>query len=320
MAAAKYAKPPQHPPAFVATASSLLADAKSICEHSRSILDRIATDVKPETASWDTVLKPMVEDENLSALRTRIIGFYQAVSADSELRDASAKAEAIMDEFGIEASMREDIFALVEAAYQRGEKLDEESQRLLEKERKSYIRNGLGIKDPKDRERFKEIKKRLSAISIQFSKNLNEENGGIWFTRKQLEGVPEDVLSTLEVGKDENEGKLRLSFKYPDLFPTLKFALDAETRKQVFVQNENKVSRLSTLIVHGVNADSATTMFLSSRKQSYFGTRPLDFLVIQTTPRSGSKTRWQRHQRQLQTFFLTFEHSSHQVVQRKSSI
>ena len=41
----------------------------------------------------------------------------------------------------------------------------------------------------------------------------------------------------------ENEGKVKLSFKYPDLFPTLKFAKNPETRKKVFIANENKVCR-----------------------------------------------------------------------------
>jgi metallopeptidase MepB len=74
---------------------------------------------------------------------------------------------------------------------------------------------------------------------------LNEENSGIWFTRKELEGVPQDVLETFEQGTGDNEGKLRFTFKYPDLFPTLKFALDSETRQKVFIENENKVSQKS---------------------------------------------------------------------------
>lgn len=57
-----------------------------------------------------------------------------------------------------------------------------------------------------------------------------------------MEGVPEDVLETFEKGTGDNESKLRFTFKYPDLFPTLKFALDSETRRKVFIQNENKVS------------------------------------------------------------------------------
>jgi metallopeptidase MepB len=53
--------------------------------------------------------------------------------------------------------------------------------------------------------------------------------------------VPDDVLQGFEKGNGDNEGKLRFTFKYPDLFPTLKFALDAETRQKVFIENENKV-------------------------------------------------------------------------------
>jgi metallopeptidase MepB len=85
------------------------------------------------------------------------------------LRDASSKAEEIMDDFNIEASMREDIFQLVDAAWKAEKEkneLDEESRRLLEKERKSYIRNGLGIEKGPKRDRFKEIKKRLSQVCV----------------------------------------------------------------------------------------------------------------------------------------------------------
>jgi metallopeptidase MepB len=207
-------------------------------------LDKIVEDVTPETATFENVILPMAEDESRAALQIRVISFYQAVSGDQALRDASTEAEKYMDDFNIEASMREDIFKLVEAAYKKGDKLDPESQRLLEKERKSYITNGLGIPAGPQRDRFKEIKKRLSQISTDFQKTLNEENGGIWFTKAQLEGVPEDVLNAFEKGTGDNEGKLRFTFKYPDLFPTLKFALDSDVRQKVFIENENKVSQV----------------------------------------------------------------------------
>jgi metallopeptidase MepB len=223
-------------------------DAQELCDRTRALLDKISQDVTPERATFASVVLPMAEDENAAALEGRIIGFYQAVSTNQELRDASSKAEEIMDEFNIEASMREDIFKLVDAAYQKGEDLDPESRRLLEKERKSYIRNGLDISAGPKRDRFKDIKKRLSMIQIEFQKNLNEESGGIWFTPEELAGVPEDVVSGLEKGSGNNEGKVKLSFKYPDLFPSLKFATNPETRKKVFIANENKVMMLRTVL------------------------------------------------------------------------
>ncbi|KAJ9150717.1 Metallopeptidase [Pleurostoma richardsiae] len=245
-----YKNPPQAPPVFTGTKDSIVADAKAMCDKTRSLLDGIVAQIPASDASkttFDAVVLPQAEDENESALSARILGFYQYVSADSALRDASTEADKIMDEFAIECNMREDVFHVVDAVYQSRETasagIDAESLRLLEKERKSYIRNGLGIPAGPKRDRFKEIKKRLSQIQIDFNKNLNEENGGLWFTPEELDGVPADLVEGWEKGTGENEGKIRLTFKYPDLFPTLKFAKNPETRRKVFVANENKCNQ-----------------------------------------------------------------------------
>lgn len=248
MAPEKYKTPPQAPPTFAGTTESIVGDAKALCDASRKLLDGIVADVPVDKATFASVLAPMAEDENQSGLSARILGFYQYVSASAELRNSSTEAEKIMDEFSIECNMREDVFKLVDSAFQRQKTtepdLDAESLRLLDKDRKNYIKNGLGLPEGPQRDRFKEIKKRLSQIAIQFQKNLNEENGGLWFTLEELDGVPEDVIDNLEKGTAENgnEGKVKLSFKYPDLFPTLKFANNSETRKKVFIANENKIN------------------------------------------------------------------------------
>ena len=249
MAPSHLRKPPQYPPVFTGTPQSVVEDTKRLIEQSRKTQDSIVANVKPESATFNKVLLPLAHDENTLALETHILGFYQAVSTDAKLRDASTEAEKLMDDFAIESAMREDLFRLVDAVVKagEGEKLDPESRKLLEKEHKDFVRNGLGLPAGPKRDRFKEIKKRLSQISIEFQKNLNEENGGLWFTKEELDGVPEDVLGSLKVGKEEdgkeNVGKFRLSFKYPDLFPTLKYATNAETRKQVLIANENKCNQ-----------------------------------------------------------------------------
>jgi len=243
MAPAHLRRPPQAPPIFTATPQSVVTDAERIIKSSRTIQDKVVAEIKPEAATFANVLRPLAQDENVMALEAHILGFYQAVSTDQKLRDASSKAEELMDEFFIESAMREDIFKLVDAALNKKENIDPESQRLLEKEHKDFIRNGLGLPAGPQRARFKEIKMRLSQLSIEFQKNLNEESGGIWFTPEQLDGVPDDVLSGLKKGEGENEGKLWLTFKYPDLFPTMKYATNPETRRQVMIANENKCNQ-----------------------------------------------------------------------------
>ncbi|KAF2636910.1 thimet oligopeptidase [Massarina eburnea CBS 473.64] len=240
MAPEKYRRPPQLPPKFTATPRSLVDDTRQLIERSRNVQDRIVKDVTAAAATFENVVLPIAHDDNKMAIESHIIGFYQAVSTDKALRDASTDAEKLLDDFGIESSMRQDVFDLIDAVLKNKATLEPESQRLLEKDHKSYIRNGLNVPAGPQRDRFKDIKKRLSEISIKFQKTLNEEQGGLWLTPAELSGVPDDLVSALKKGEAENEGKVWLTFKYPDLFPTLKYATNAETRKQVFIQNENK--------------------------------------------------------------------------------
>ncbi len=226
---------------FTGTPKSIIEDTKKMIEKSRSLENSIVAEVKAQDASFKNVMLPMALDENDIGLISHIMGFYQSVSTDQAVRDASTEAEELMDDFSIESSMREDVYKLVDAAVKHDEKLDAESQRLLEKTHKDYIRHGLGIPAGPKRDRYKEIKKRLSQLCIIFSKNLNEEVGGIWFDPKELDGVPEDVMSLFVKGEGENAGKVKMTFKYPDVFPTLKFAKNPATRKQVYLGNENKL-------------------------------------------------------------------------------
>ena len=239
MAPKQFQKPPQAPPLFTATPKTVISETKDMLGRTKELVDDIVGHINDKEATFQNVLVPMAQDENKQALESHILGFYQSVSTNSELRDASTEAEKLMDDFWIDMSMREDVFQLVDAVLKKKDKLDPESQRLLEKEHKGYVQNGLTLPAGPKRDRFKEIKKRLSQLGIQFSKNLNEEKGGIWFAPEELHGVPGDVLSLLE----KKDGKYWLTFKYPDLFPTLKYATHSETRKTVFIANENKCNQ-----------------------------------------------------------------------------
>ena len=65
---------------------------------------------------------------------------------------------------------------------------------------------------------------------------VNEEKGGLWVTPDELRGTPEDVVGGLKKGEEgtENEGKLFLTFKYPDLFPVQKYCKNSEMRHKLF--------------------------------------------------------------------------------------
>lgn len=246
MAPDKYRNPPQAPPLFTATPDSIAADTKKLCDVTKNVLDSVVADVPADKATFANALEPILLDENLAATKRRILTFYHHVSTNKELRDASTESERVFNDFGIECNMREDVFKVVDGAFanRASEDLSKEQLHVLEKERQKYIRNGLRLPAGPKRDRFKEIQKRLSELEIQCQTNLNEEKGAIWFTPEELEGVPADDIDidSLEKGTGENEGKVKLSFKYNHYFPLIKHAVNADTRRKYTIAESNKAN------------------------------------------------------------------------------
>ncbi|PVH83552.1 thimet oligopeptidase [Cadophora sp. DSE1049] len=240
MASYNHQAPPQGPFQFTRTPESIIDDATRIIETSRKAQEEIVKSVRPEEAKFASVLLPLVQSENAFKLESHILQFYQHVSLDKEVRNASAEAEKLINGFEIETSMREDLYHLVDAVANRNEKLDTESTLLLGKKRREYVRNGLKLPVGPRRDRFKEIQQRLGQLSIQFRKNLNEAKLEMWFLPHELEGIPVDITSDLEKGIAEHEGKLLMTSDFPHFLPAIKYAKNAETRKRFLLAYENK--------------------------------------------------------------------------------
>lgn len=236
----------QAPPLFNATATSIIQDTRRLIERSRGVQKQITRTVAADAATFATVLLPLAHAENAMAVESHLLVFYKSVSADESLRDASRSAQNLIDDFAVETAMNEDLFRLVDAVFQRksDEILEPEYRHFLQKRHQEHARNGMGLPAGAQRDRFREIKSRLSELTTGFRKNLAEDNAGIWLTTQELEGVPEGLLSGLEKkglsGDYDDSDMLRVTFDYPVLIPVLRYARQDETRKRVYIGNENK--------------------------------------------------------------------------------
>jgi metallopeptidase MepB len=237
----KYRNPPQPAPIFNATKNTIVDDVKARCEVRRAILDKLVADVSVKQATFHNVLLPMERNDDLRWLSIDP-DFYRSVAPDSELRQAAVQAQKLEQSFDIECSMRDDVFRLVDAVFNKGETLDPESQRVLEESRREYFRSGLALSPGPARDRYKAIAERLSEIKTDYQKNVDENDGGIWFTPEEIDGLPQDVVEGLEKGTADNIGKLRVTFKPTDYSPLMKFAQNPETRKRALIERENRAS------------------------------------------------------------------------------
>ena len=197
MSTDNFRQPPQAPPLFTGTPSSIVADAHRAVAARRAIADAIVQTVTPETAIFANVLRPLADAQSAATRERRVLGFYRDMATDAAVREASAEAARIMEDYALEAAMREDVFRLVDAVFKKDEVLEGEDRHYLTKQRVEYIRNGLGLPPGPQRERFKAIRERLIILSNEFRKNLNEQKGEIWLLPEDLEGMPDDFMSEL---------------------------------------------------------------------------------------------------------------------------
>jgi metallopeptidase MepB len=213
----------------------IIPDVERLIDHVRQVHESILANINTETATFENIILPLAIAHNLVTCKLPILGFYEAVSANSHLRDDSTRAKGLYTYFDIETKAHEGLFALIDAVLRKNESLDPESRRLLERTHRDYIRHGLGV-PAQQRERFKAIQKQLAQLISKFEKNLRDHDEGIWFTTEELVGVPEDAIEGLK----QADGKVFMTFDFPHLFATLKFASNEDTRRRYYIAHENR--------------------------------------------------------------------------------
>ncbi|KAJ0343728.1 hypothetical protein KNSL1_009997 [Colletotrichum chrysophilum] len=243
MASAKPHNPPQLPPLFTATPISILESIKELIETSKQAHKDLVNTISPSSATFANTLLPLAHAENALSSEATLLIFLRDVSPDKEVRDAAAQARTILRDYQLEASMNEDVFKMVDSVFATADKqsLDPESRNLLSKKYKEFVKNGLRIPSGERRDRFKEIRSRIDALTSKYSKNLAEDNTAIYFAPDELEGFPEDTLSELEKGQTgtENEGKLKIEIPM-DLSSVLRAVKNPATGQKARLAYDNR--------------------------------------------------------------------------------
>jgi len=198
---------------------ALRALAGEVIARSTRVLDAVAA-LRAGEHTFANSLGAMAENDRIAEGWAGQIGFLGHVSDSKSIRDVCTEQETVLSKFDVEQSMRVDLFESLKAFAETAEAkaLTGEQARLLEFTLRDFRRNGLHLPADK-RARVTEIKTRMSALGIQFSKNLGEENAKFTFTKDELKGIPEDQLARFTKSETEPE-KYVLSLNYPDYFRT----------------------------------------------------------------------------------------------------
>ncbi|OBZ71150.1 Thimet oligopeptidase [Grifola frondosa] len=228
--------PPQASPTWTHSAADVLALTKDAIQQERVLHDKVAA-LAPADCNFESVFVALAHGEATFDSISEPLSFYQNVSPSKELRDASNEAEILVRDFGVESSMRLDVFRAKQAAEKNikesGRKLSPEEQRLVDKMLLDGRRAGLALPE-KERDELTRLKKELSQTSLEFS-------GTVSFTLEELKGVPADVISGYSKRTEGNKELYDITFKTPDIFPVFKFAENPETRRIAYERFESRL-------------------------------------------------------------------------------
>jgi metallopeptidase MepB len=252
--------PLQQAPDFDITPQDLLRETLALLESSRNIRDHITGSITPSKAIFENVIIPLAEDENNTADRLKTFVFLGSVSTEPNLREASRQAEKLIARSEAEFLTREDVFKLIDSVFEKHQnlrtegraELDAESGYLLQRKHQEYLQNGLRIPAGPQRERFMTARAELDDLLTAARKSLSEVDDGIWFLRKDLVGVPDTSLATMEESK-EDPNKIWVTFRKPHFIAIMQNCANSITRKRMWVAKENRfldnVDRLKKIIV-----------------------------------------------------------------------
>lgn len=261
-AQASVRRPPQPPLNFAALAdpTSVLQTSNELCENLQQVVDKLVSTVTPANATFDNVLRQLLQHENEMQLTSNLVTMIALVAPDAALRNAAAEASDKISHCMIDCkASNTDLFRLLDAVYQRQKDdhtLDSESRKALVEERRSYVRKGMGLAGEdagagagavggagSGCTTIGDIARRLQSIQSEFIKNLDEKPHCIWLTRAELVGIPEDALSGLETGTGELDGKLRLDLNGMQARWMLTVANSPATRQKIYLETRRVVSQ-----------------------------------------------------------------------------
>ncbi len=215
------------------TGAEIAKVADEILESKRAAHTAIKA-IEGEARTFENTVYAL-EASNHILWELQVVDLLMSVSPSQEIRDVAQKTLEKIESGLVDIEYDEGIYKAIREYGSTEELLDGASKKLHEDMTRDYRRMGFELPLEK-REQIKSNLKRLSELSSEFSKNINEYQDTITVTRDELDGLSEGYIASL---KREGENYL-VSLDYPELNPFLEHATNAAKRKELTEKSLHK--------------------------------------------------------------------------------
>ena len=211
----------------------------------------------PETPTFQNTLDALDESGKQLGIISGILFNLNSAETSPELQEVTQLAAPLLTKFQNDIRLNKALFIRIKAIYEQKEELSltPEQLTLIEKEYKSFVRNG-ALLSSEDKDKLREIDTESAQLSLLFGNHVLADTQAyeLHITDKsQLSGIPETSLNQaqeLAVSRDKKGWVFTLD--YPSYVPFVTYADDRELRKKMslafgkrgFQENENNNEEL----------------------------------------------------------------------------
>lgn len=209
---------------------------RELIDRNREAIDTLLVSISEYT--WENFLAPIEELEDELAKAWSPVGHLNGVMNNEALRDTYNHCLPLLSEYSTWRDQHQGLFS----AYQRIAQSD--AFKSLSDARQMAVNHALrdfrlgGIALPEDqKQRYGELKKRLSELGSKFSENVLDATNA-WTrtaTGEELEGLPESALASAKQAAERagKEGYL-ITLEFPSFHPVMTYCDNAALRKELY--------------------------------------------------------------------------------------
>ncbi|EEB80064.1 Peptidase family M3 [marine gamma proteobacterium HTCC2148] len=209
---------------------------KQIIERNKKAIEALLDETKKYGA--DNLLRPIeAMDDELSRAFSPVSHLNSVCNSDA-LREAYNACLPMLSEYGTWMGQHQ---RLLQAYTQIAEgdeaaQLDPAQRKALDNALRDFRLAGVALPE-KDKQRYGELKKRLSELGSKFSENVLDATNA-WskqVSREDLAGLPDTALaSAKQAAEQAGAGGYLINLEFPSLIPVLTYCENAKLREEVY--------------------------------------------------------------------------------------
>jgi len=151
-----------------------------------------------EAATFENTIETLESCGKLIGRNTSLLFNLNSAETSDELQQTAQQASPLLTQFQNDIRLNQKLFNRIQTVYQNEdrEKLTEEQRTLLEKEYKSFVRNGANL-STESKEKLREIDTELSQLSLTFGEHVLADTQSFLLQIKKeedLKGLPPSII------------------------------------------------------------------------------------------------------------------------------